>query len=80
MMNNPLYNEQEIKATLEEKGIHIVWYAIYKAPKLPTETGEFYGKTPLFQQAIDIINKQKERGHTMFLKVQCDDGTERDIL
>lgn len=73
------YDEmQETRKELAEtEDYTILYYEIYECPQNPTDSGKYYGKTPLLEQAETIIRKAKESGIMLFMKVVCSDGKKR---
>lgn len=45
-----------------------VSYEIYKCPRVPTEWGEYYGKTPILEQALNVCSSAKQSGLLLFIK------------
>lgn len=43
-------------------------YEIYECPTKPTEQGKYIGKTPIYEQAINVLRIAKENGKSYFLK------------
>lgn len=50
---------------------------LYKFPRSMTETGEYFGKTPLREQAETAVRNAKADGDPLFIKAVCSDGIER---
>ena len=73
------YTEEEIKKLVAKNDAKVVGYNIYKAPKTPTEDGEYYCKTPLWEQAKNIANTSCDNGKILFITVVCDNGKEYHI-
>lgn len=40
----------------------ILYYEIYEFPQCPTDSGRYYGKTPVLEQAETVIRNAKEIG------------------
>ena len=59
------------------KNYTITGYGIYEYPQSPTENGTYYGKTPILNQAQDIVKKAQENGKELFIKAFCSDGVKR---
>lgn len=55
----------------------ILYYEIYEFPRNPTDSGKYYGKTPVLEQAENVIRKAKENGELLFMKAVCSDGQKR---
>ena len=55
----------------------ILYYEIYKFPQCPTDSGRYYGKTPVLEQAETVIRNAKENGKLLFMKAVCSDGKKR---
>ena len=55
----------------------ILYYEIYECPQKPTDTGKYYGKTPVLEQAGTVARKAKESGTMLFIKAVCSDGKKR---
>ena len=67
-----------------QKGEHgmgkYIGYHIYECPNRPDECGKYYGKTPIWEQAIEVIEKGKRLGKNLFIKGVKPDGKEVIIL
>ena len=55
----------------------ILYYEIYEFPRCPADRGRYYGKTPVLEQAENVIRKAKENGKLFFMKAVCSDGQKR---
>ena len=55
----------------------ILYYEIYEFPQCPADSGRYYGKTPVLEQAETIIRNAKENGELFFMKAVCSDGKKR---
>lgn len=66
-----------IERSEKMKNYTITGCEIYECPQSPTENGTYYGKTPILNQAQDIVKKAKENGKEFFVKAFCDDGVKR---
>ena len=55
----------------------ILYYEIYECPQCPTDSGRYYGKTPVLEQAEIVIRNAKENGELLFMKAVCSDGQKR---
>ena len=55
----------------------ILYYEIYEFPRCPTDSGKYYGKTPVLEQVETIIRNAKENGGLLFMKAVCSDGQKR---
>lgn len=55
----------------------ILYYEIYESPQNPTDSGKYYGKTPVLEQAETVVRNAKERGQMLFIKAVCSDGKRR---
>lgn len=53
-----------------------VKFEVYKAPTSPTEYGEYYGSTSIFEQAKTVVKHLFENGGAGgFIKGVCADGS-----
>ena len=59
------------------RSFEIISYQIFLAPNDPTENGIYYCKTPIREQALNIIKVLKENGVIAFIKCPCSDGVTR---
>ena len=50
------------------------YFELYEVPKKPNERGNYYGKTPILNQALDVIENAKKHGKTLFIKGVTADG------
>ena len=50
-------------------------YEIYECPKNPTEHGKYIGKTPIYEQALNVCNNAKDCKKNYFIKGIKLDGT-----
>lgn len=55
----------------------ILSYEIYTCPQRPTDSGKYYGKTPVLEQAETVVRLAKENGQMLFIKAACSDGKKR---
>ena len=55
----------------------ILYYEIYEFPRCPTDHGRYCSKTPVLEQAENVIRKTKENGGLLFMKAVCSDGQKR---
>lgn len=51
-------------------------YAVYKCPENPAEQGVYIGKTPIYEQAENVVKRAKLSGRNYFIKGIKPDGTE----
>lgn len=58
-------------------GYKILYYEIYEFPRSPRDSGKYYGKTPVLEQAETVIRNAKENGGLLFMKAVCSDGQKR---
>lgn len=58
----------------------ILYYEIYEFPQCPADSGRYYGKTPVLEQAETVIRNAKENGELLFMKAVCSDGKKRFML
>lgn len=55
----------------------ILFYEIYICPTVPTANGVYYGKTPILEQAQEVMKLAKENGQSLLIKAVCSDGKRR---
>ncbi len=71
-----LINEKRIRERFKEE-YQITGYELYEYPKSPTDNGRYYGKTPLYEQAVTAVREAKENGLQLFIRAVCSDGKKR---
>lgn len=69
--------QETTKELAETEDYTILYYEIYECPQNPTDSGKYYGKTPLLGQAETVTTKAKESGQMLFIKAVCSDGKKR---
>ena len=57
----------------------VLGYELYEYPESPTETGKYFGRTPILEQAETAVRKAKESGKELFIMAVCSDGKKRYI-
>lgn len=57
----------------------VLYYEICECPQHPTDSGKYYGQTPILEQAKTIVSNAKESGQMLFIKAVCSDGKKRYI-
>lgn len=57
----------------------VLGYELYEYPESPTETGKYFGRTPILEQAETIVRNAKTNGKELFIKAVCSDGKKRYI-
>lgn len=57
-----------------------VSYEVYECPANPYEYGKYIGKTPIYEQAVQAVQKAKEKGKNLFIKGVKHDGSRVMIL
>ena len=55
----------------------VLGYELYEYPESPTETGKYFGRTPILEQAETIVRNAKTNGKQLFIKAVCSDGKQR---
>ena len=55
----------------------ILYYEIYECPQNPTDSGKYYGKTPVLEQAETVVGNAKKSRKMLFIKAVCSDGKKR---
>lgn len=75
-----LYNIAEIKQEIKDRGYKVDSFEIYTGPEKPTEHGKYYGKTPILEQAINVVEQSFKNGKTMYIAVRLTDGNQLFIL
>lgn len=60
-----------------EKVYTILGYELYEFPRSMTDTGKYFGKTPLREQAEAAVRNAKKNGRQLFIKAVCSDGRKR---
>ena len=50
---------------------------LYECPALPTDSGKYFCKTPILEQAETIVRNAKTNGKQLFIKAVCSDGKQR---
>ncbi len=73
------YDEMQEKRKEQSKMADhtILYYEINECLQNPTDSGKYYGKTPLLKQAETVVRKAKESGQMLFIKAVCSDGKKR---
>lgn len=59
------------------KDYEVIGYELYKFPRSMTETGEYFGKTALREQAEAAVRNAEADGIQLFIKAVCSDGNRR---
>lgn len=57
----------------------VLGYELYEYPESPTETGKYFGRTPILEQAETAVRKAKESGKELFIMAVCSDGKKRYV-
>lgn len=71
-----LLNEKRTRNKFKED-YEVLGYELYEYPKSPKETGKYFCKTPILEQAETIVRKAKETGKQLFIMAVCNDGKKR---
>ncbi len=71
-----LVNEKRTRNNFKED-YEVLVYELYEYPKSPKETGKYFCKTSILEQAETIVRKAKETGKQLFIKAVCSDGKKR---
>lgn len=71
-----LVNEKRTRNNFKED-YEVLVYELYEYPKSPKETGKYFCKTPILEQAETIVRKAKETGKQLIIKAVCSDGRKR---
>lgn len=54
-----------------------LYYKIYECPTSPTDSGKYFCKTPILEQAETIVRNAKANGKQLFIMAVCNDGKKR---
>lgn len=71
-----LLNEKRTRNKFKED-YEVLGYELYEYPESPKETGKYFCKTPILEQAETIVRKAKETGKQLFIMAVCNDGKKR---
>ena len=61
-----LTDEKRTRNRLKED-YKVLGYELYEYPESPTETGKYFGRTPILEQAETAVRKAKESGKELFI-------------